>query len=106
MPSVYLAHMLFEQDIRLHSTGELWTNRKCWKPANDFRSPIEVFPLSSILKAANPEHFEEIPVIADLIEEVSSQPSQLVDNVVHASSSTSKPSAHTYIGGVFQNSTR
>ena len=95
MPSVYLAHMLFEQDIRLYSTGELWTNRKCWKPANDFRSPIEVFPLSSILKALNPEHFQEIPVIADLIEEVSSEPSQLGDNVDHALPSTSKSSAHT-----------
>merc|ERR1712163_72744 len=27
MPFVYLAHMLFERDIRFYSTGELWTNR-------------------------------------------------------------------------------
>ena len=47
------------------------------------------------MKAANPEHFQEIPVLANFIEEVSSQPSQLGDNVVHALPSTSKTSAHT-----------
>ena len=52
-----------------------------------------MFPLSSILKAANPEHSEEIQVIADLIEDVCSQPSQLSDSVIHSLPSTSKPSA-------------
>ena len=94
MPSLYLAHMLYEQDVRLHHTGELWTNRKTWKPASDISSPIEIFPLVSLMKAANPEHLQELPVLANFIEENSPQPSQLGGNAVHDLPSVSRPSTH------------
>ena len=67
MPSIYLAHMLYPEDIRFHSSGQQWVNRKKWRPANDVQSPIEVFPLASIIRAANPEHAEELPIIADIV---------------------------------------
>ena len=73
MPSIYLAHMIFQEDVRFHASGQQWINRKSWKPANDFQSPIEIFPLASIIKAADPEHAEELPIIADLVEDVHSQ---------------------------------
>ena len=31
MPSIYLAHMVHEKDVRLHQSGEVWTNRRNWK---------------------------------------------------------------------------
>ena len=43
------------------------------------------------MKAANPEHLQEIPVLTNFIEEVSPQPSQLGGNVVHAVPSVSRP---------------
>ena len=46
------------------------------------------------MKAANPEHFQEIPVLANFIEEVSPQPSQLGDNVAHALPSAPRPSVN------------
>ena len=59
--------------MRFHASGQQWINRKSWKPTNDFQSPIEIFPLASIIKAADPEHAEELPIIGDLVEDVHSQ---------------------------------
>ena len=57
MPSIYLAHMVHEKDVKLHHSGEVWTNRRNWKPASDFSSPIEIFPLVSIMNTGRSYQF-------------------------------------------------
>ena len=94
LPSTYLAHTLYPEDIRLSSSGQQWVNRGKWLPANDLQSPIEVFPLASIIRAANPEHAEELPIIPDIIEDVNSQLPTLSTADIPSMPSTSKLTTH------------
>ena len=47
--------------------------------------------MASIIKAADPEHAEELPIIADLVEDVHSQLPLLSATVIPSMPSTSKP---------------
>ena len=64
-----------------------------WKPATDLCSPLDVFPLFSILRASNPEQFQELPVLTTHLHEDSPQLPQLGGIDVHAGPSASKPSS-------------
>ena len=86
--------MVHESDVRLNQSGEVWTCRK-WKPATDLCSPLDVFPLFSIMRASNPEQWQELPVLTSHLHEDSPQtpqPPQLGGIAVHDGPSASKPS--------------
>ena len=53
LPSSYLAHTFFPEDILLRANGHQWTNGHQWKPASSSSSPIEVFPFNNALAVAN-----------------------------------------------------
>ena len=57
LPSIYIANMLYPSDVRINHSGDPYICRN-WKPANELSSPLDVFPLFSIIRAANPEQHQ------------------------------------------------
>ena len=62
--------------------------------ATDLCSPLDVFPLFCIMRASNPEQWQELPVLTSYLDEGSPppQPPQLGGIAVHDGPSVSKPS--------------
>ena len=91
--------MLYPSDIRLNQSGDPYIC-KSWKPASAFATPWDVFPLSSILRASNPEKPQEPPVLANLIRQDPPhhpQQSRCGDSVARAGPSTSKNSSQARV---------
>ena len=84
--------MLYPSDVRINHSGDPYICRS-WKPANELSSPLDVFPLFSIVRASNPEQHQEPPVLANLMRQGSPrhpQHSQCGNTVARAGPSTSK----------------
>ena len=95
LPSIYIANMLYQTDVRLTQSGEPYTCRN-WRPATELSSPLDVFPLFSIMRASNPEQFQELPVLTSHMYEDSPhspQRPQRADIDAQAGPSASKASA-------------
>ena len=91
--------MLYPSDIRLNQSGDPYIC-KSWKPASAFATPWDVFPLSSILRASNPEKPQEPPVLANLIRQDPPhhpQQSRCGDSVARPGPSTSKNSSQARV---------
>ena len=91
--------MLYPSDIKLTQSGDPYIC-KSWKPASAFATPWDVFPLSSILRASNPEKPQEPPVLANLIRQDPPhhpQQSRCGDSVARPGPSTSKNSSQARV---------
>ena len=94
LPSIYIANMLYPSDVRINHSGDPYICRN-WKPANELSSPLDVFPLFSIIRASNPEQLEVLPVLTSHMYEDSphspQHPQRAAD--AQAGQSTSKASS-------------
>ena len=98
-PSLYIAHMLYPSDIKLKQSGDPYIC-KSWKPASAFATPWDVFPLSSILRASNPEKPHEPPVLANVMRQDHPhhpQQSRCGDSVASPGPSTSRDSSQVRV---------
>jgi len=79
LPSSYLAFKVFPEDIRVDVDGRQWINSGKWKPASYTSSPIEIFPYSIAIRAANvnSDHTVTSPIFPSYpdTEEIQDQPS-------------------------------
>ena len=94
LPSIYIANMLYQSDVRLSQSGEPYTCRN-WRPANELSSPLDVFPLFSIIRASNPEQHQELSVLTSHMYQDSPHSPQHPQRAVDAQAgpSTSKASS-------------
>ena len=95
LPSIYIANMLYQSDVRLSQSGEPYTCRN-WRLATKLSSPLDVFPLFSIMRASNPEQLQELLVLTSHMYEDSPhspQHPQRADTDAQAGPSASKASS-------------
>ena len=91
--------MLYPSDIKLKQSGDPYIC-KSWKPASAFATPWDVFPLSSILRASNPEKPHEPPVLANVMRQDPPhhpQQSRCGDSVASPGPSTSRDSSQVRV---------